>query len=164
MRRRIRWIRMGKWVGAVTLAAIAAIWFVSGWCCITRWFLTLHGGVTAEIGRGCVVCNFYDSGLDPAATQWWKRWWQQRSEAPQAQCGFVGWEWSVHAECHPPSPDFIRTTVQIPLWAPWLMVLLPTLWLWRLDRRRPPGACPACAYNLTGNTTGVCPECGKGRS
>lgn len=27
-------------------------------------------------------------------------------------------------------------------------------------RRVPPGCCPACRYDLTGNVSGVCPECG----
>ena len=27
--------------------------------------------------------------------------------------------------------------------------------------RVPPGTCPTCGYNLTGNVSGVCPECGK---
>jgi hypothetical protein len=32
-----------------------------------------------------------------------------------------------------------------------------------LYRRRkcPPGHCPECRYDLTGNTSGICPECGK---
>ncbi len=29
---------------------------------------------------------------------------------------------------------------------------------WRRCRK---GLCPACGYNLTGNVSGVCPECGK---
>jgi hypothetical protein len=28
-------------------------------------------------------------------------------------------------------------------------------------RRHPPGHCQACGYNLTGNVSGVCPECGE---
>lgn len=32
---------------------------------------------------------------------------------------------------------------------------------WRLLRRRPrPGCCRRCGYDLTGNRSGVCPECG----
>jgi hypothetical protein len=48
----------------------------------------------------------------------------------------------------------------IPLWLPLLALLLPTLLLWYVDRRRfPPGHC-RCGYNLTGLTSGRCPECG----
>ncbi|MCC6358656.1 MAG: hypothetical protein IT450_07930 [Phycisphaerales bacterium] len=33
---------------------------------------------------------------------------------------------------------------------------------WWLDRRRPrPGCCSACGYDLTGNVSGTCPECGR---
>jgi hypothetical protein len=28
-------------------------------------------------------------------------------------------------------------------------------------RKRPHGTCRTCGYNLTGNVSGVCPECGK---
>ena len=31
-----------------------------------------------------------------------------------------------------------------------------TVWYWGY-----PEACPACGYNLTGNESGICPECGK---
>jgi hypothetical protein len=44
-----------------------------------------------------------------------------------------------------------------------LFALLPALWvlIWWLKRRRSTqGRCPACHYDLTGNTSGVCPECG----
>jgi 4-amino-4-deoxy-L-arabinose transferase-like glycosyltransferase len=44
----------------------------------------------------------------------------------------------------------------------------PALWtakrLWRAKRlwsRRRRGLCPSCAYDLTGNVSGVCPECGS---
>jgi len=61
-------------------------------------------------------------------------------------------------------PNFFRCTgvgeITIPGWVPLILLALPSLLLWRLDRRPPPGHCPRCRYNLTGNTTGVCPECG----
>lgn len=31
----------------------------------------------------------------------------------------------------------------------------------RVTRRRRQGLCPACAYDLTANASGVCPECGE---
>ncbi|HEY8746696.1 MAG TPA: hypothetical protein VIM11_01900 [Tepidisphaeraceae bacterium] len=44
-----------------------------------------------------------------------------------------------------------------------LLAILPTIYvllLWRGRRREWVGLCPICAYDLTGNTSGVCPECG----
>jgi len=38
--------------------------------------------------------------------------------------------------------------------------LLPAWRVRRWLRRTPPHCCAACGYNLTGNTSGVCPECG----
>jgi len=32
---------------------------------------------------------------------------------------------------------------------------------WRRWGRRTPGVCEKCGYNLTGNVSGVCPECGQ---
>ena len=51
--------------------------------------------------------------------------------------------------------------------AAWLIVFLaaiaaPNALLWYLLRRYPPGHCPRCGYDLIGNTTGICPECGTG--
>ena len=56
--------------------------------------------------------------------------------------------------------------VRIPTWQlvvallalPALLVVFPAV---RRSRRRRRGACLKCGYDLTGNETGVCPECGK---
>ncbi len=39
--------------------------------------------------------------------------------------------------------------------------LIPS-WLHHRRRRIPPGHCQKCGYNLTGNVSGRCPECGTG--
>ena len=50
----------------------------------------------------------------------------------------------------------------IPLWLPLALVAVPTSILWYRSRRARllSGHCPNCHYNLTGNTSGICPECG----
>lgn len=49
----------------------------------------------------------------------------------------------------------------LPLWIPFLIVGVPTLFFfWRGRRAVLQGHCRSCGYNLTANTTGVCPECG----
>ena len=42
------------------------------------------------------------------------------------------------------------------------LLTVPIAWfvVWRRSRSKPAIACPSCDYNLTGNTTGLCPECG----
>lgn len=53
------------------------------------------------------------------------------------------------------------TFIRIPLWLILTVILIPTLFMWNRDRRPPPGHCRYCRYNLTGNVSGVCPECGR---
>jgi hypothetical protein len=48
----------------------------------------------------------------------------------------------------------------IPLWMPLGALAIPTATLWLLDQRVPENHCRNCGYNLTGNVSGVCPECG----
>ena len=54
--------------------------------------------------------------------------------------------------------------VEVPLWFPCaITAILPALWRYRRGRRlRSDGMphCAKCAYNLTGNVSGICPECG----
>jgi len=46
------------------------------------------------------------------------------------------------------------------LWAAISALLVMQAKFWRLPIT--PGICPTCDYNLTGNESGVCPECGSG--
>ncbi len=51
--------------------------------------------------------------------------------------------------------------VRVLLWAPLLLMIFATVFLWRWERRiYLPGHCQHCSYNLTGNVSGICPECG----
>ena len=54
-------------------------------------------------------------------------------------------------------------------WPVTTAVVMSGLWFWyRLERpsecaasRKAKGLCVGCGYDLTGNVSGVCPECGK---
>ena len=50
--------------------------------------------------------------------------------------------------------------VFVPLWIPLVLVMLTTALIWRSDRRPRAGHCERCGYNLTGNVSGICSECG----
>ncbi len=53
-----------------------------------------------------------------------------------------------------------HTKFRLPLWIPLLLLTFPTCLLWHLDARARRGLCQCCNYNLTANTSGICPECG----
>jgi hypothetical protein len=52
------------------------------------------------------------------------------------------------------------TAVTVPCWSLLLLASVPTAFGWWSGRRFPSGHCPTCGYDLTGNVSGVCPECG----
>jgi hypothetical protein len=53
------------------------------------------------------------------------------------------------------------TLAQMPLWAPFVLTGLPGAYLWWRDRLPiRAGCCRKCGYDLTGNVSGRCPECG----
>jgi hypothetical protein len=63
------------------------------------------------------------------------------------------------------APQVGAFDVVVPQWVvPAVLGPLPAARIvrWRRLRRRPPtNTCGGCGYDLTGNVSGVCPECGK---
>ncbi len=52
--------------------------------------------------------------------------------------------------------------IDIPLWLPFLIMAIPTAFMFWRDRKRiPAGHCSTCGYNLTGAEHERCPECGE---
>jgi hypothetical protein len=74
-------------------------------------------------------------------------WLPSRTGATVSTTAWIGWVSSV--------------------FVPWRFLLSASIavaiGLWWLGRRAstPAGACPRCGYDLEGNTTGCCPECGR---
>ena len=58
-------------------------------------------------------------------------------------------------------PVGMECEISGPYWAATLLTaILPVTWVVSLVRRKRTGLCSNCAYNLTGNASGICPECG----
>jgi hypothetical protein len=140
MRRRRRVRRVAKWVGLVVCVLVAVCWVVNFW-----WNFALMPGdtlVVGAVGGGFVV-------------NWISGWNEQPIEVIiyKNEFGF-GW-----------LPEMIISRsggdTGVPFWLV-LSVFVPVtgvLW-WRDRRRIPPGHC-RCGYDLTGNVSGRCPECGQ---
>ncbi len=109
------------------------------------------------------VLTIPDSPPDPAIAKWLdRRSLAYRKHNPARHLGFCGarirWvstktgQWSMDA--------------LLPLWMPIVLfggltaLAIATGPLRRAWRRRH-GLCESCTYNLTGNISGICPECGK---
>ena len=58
------------------------------------------------------------------------------------------------------SNPIIFTNAWLPLWIPFVLTAIPAALLWWRDRLPPHGNCQNCGYNLTGNISGICSECG----
>ena len=134
--------RVLKWTGAGLSLLILAAWVVSAF----KAFGHVADGRAYVVGGGCVLC--FSGGRIYA------------SEAPDLfqmmdtqLRGSIGMSW--------PSV-ILGSVIIIPLWLPFVVSAIPTAWLWHRDRRRIPRAhCQRCGYDLTGNTSGACSECGE---
>jgi hypothetical protein len=54
----------------------------------------------------------------------------------------------------------LQSAIFIPLWILAALLAGPAVWALHRDRPAKPGCCRRCGYDLTGNISGVCPECG----
>lgn len=136
--------RLARWVFRLGLAAcivivvasVASFWWTF---CVTAagWVVGLNDGAV-------IVCRSIGG----------RARWSLSSIGP-ATPKLHEWLWSA---------QWIRygTTFHFyPTWWFLLAALIPTLLAWRKQRRPyPPGHCRKCGYNLKGNVTGKCSECG----
>lgn len=96
---------------------------------------TTHGGPAAHWG--------FQSQFPYRATL--KTWYPRYSTPSQRNIPGV---WSLE--------------MQMPFWLLVLLTGIPTAYLfWKDRRKKGPGFCGQCGYDLKGNVSGKCPECGK---
>ena len=136
-RLRRRW-RLIKWSGVLLLILMPVAWVVSG---------RYNGGLgPVFLGRGSLIIT------DVPSSEWWSPYFYRMRQWSE-------FDWM---------PELIRARpasyLILPLWIETLLLAILTFLLWRRDRRIPPHCCQKCGYNLTGNVTGVCPECGSRRA
>ncbi len=79
------------------------------------------------------------------------------------RCGF--WERGMPLANFGSSTSFWPKARQghhsVPFWPLLFVLAVPTAALWvARPKPLPPGLCAKCSYDLTGNVSGVCPECG----
>jgi hypothetical protein len=155
-----------KWVGAVLCALILAVLGLS------LSFQTLY--VKADLSppgtrRGTVVyfgCGEFviawDSNQANAPWECFKRFLQPSSWSDSyPYAGDLKTRLRYMFEL-PRLDSFrgARMALTVPLWPVLVICAAVTFLLWWRDRRFPVGHCHHCGYDLTGNLSGRCPECG----
>ena len=138
--------RILTWAGLVFCSLIIVVWALS-----TRYALT-HGGrqhIFMVEGGGISISTV---SADPPNFGWGVHK-LQRPVGPAFSSASIRW------------PRIIWESnlwlVAIPFWLILVCIGIPTACFWRLDRRRHgPDSCQQCGYDLTGNVSGRCPECG----
>jgi hypothetical protein len=112
--------------------------------------LTSYWVTSGEVGVTRIVSNTPATPPDP----FMRSGWHLRSRTEPMRWWFL-FEQKAFA-------GITVTSVFVPLWAVVVAFATAASLLWRHARRRPPGACPACGYDLRGVPATVCPECGTG--
>ncbi len=149
---------MLKWVGTVVCVLALAAWGLSTRLVWGKEFSLEYVGSSNyfQLQKGAI---YWFDGVNPNAQKGW---------AVHSVSVLVtgAWPWWLRFGFLRPfisqNPGQARL-VYIPLWLPFLIVMIPTTFLWLSDRRRfPPTNCQKCGYDLTGNVSGRCPECGQG--
>ena len=153
LRRRSRLLRVAKWGGVVVCAVIAVSWIVNSWFyvgwCVENGFASINGrSVRVEVfdHRSQGMTGLLIGRTISRSGGWfpqviWQRYHSVRIGNKVTKMG--------------------GTLYVIPIWIPFVVFAIPTVLVSRRLDRPIPGHCP-CAYDLTGNVSGTCPECGRG--
>ena len=161
MRRRSRTRRVLRWIGTITCVLIVGLTAVSVLYYCEYGFAIGQANIAIFGSGGCVSFLLVLDSSSPGVPS-------PRSDLPPVglvtrRCHKLSWAWQIVVRWNPNRgpPDWNRRLVRLPLWMPFVLVAIPTAFLWWRDRRLPPpGHCQRCGYDLTGNVSGRCPECG----
>jgi hypothetical protein len=155
--------------------ATAILWVHSYWRCAKLQHSTDDAVYSATANAGIVIAtrDFYsDSHLLESGNSPWEledpirlsHYFPDRKDPINPPNRFLGFGWA-HFESRSPDGYLASASLlAIPIWAITLFAaMLPALRVVGLIHRRRQireGLCTTCGYNLTANTSGVCPECG----
>lgn len=143
--KRIRWVR---WIGVAFCCATALVYLVSLWCVI--FWLAPGGSLVIAAAGGAVGISWVRPGIGFISAGF--TYWQMDQTLFNKT-----WEDGIwpHFAWNNSNP-----MVFVPLWLVLAIAVPLTIWAWVRSRRPPPGCCRKCGYDLTGNVSGRCPECG----
>ncbi len=143
-----RWKRPApRWLLATLVpmcVLLAALWMTSHIVTIAYYGSDIH----LRLADGIVSMNIQDHR--PYLNLGWGQGWVVQRRLPVSFINFQGYfSWRGG-----------RIMANLPLGAMLVVLPVPTIVLVRRARQLGPNQCKRCSYDLTGNVSGVCPECG----
>jgi hypothetical protein len=160
MRRRSRTRRVAKWVGTCLTVLILVAALISLRFTVSCWSRSGDGVgwlATGQLELSLTIRTGHKTNTREALPRALSGVRITRSTGPL----LARWRWRPYARSHSFAQGETTLFVWIPLWLPFVICALPSCLLWWLDRRRTrAGFCVGCGYDLTGNVSGRCPECG----
>ncbi len=137
---------MVKWGGIGLWLTVFVLWFASRW----RW-IVFQDQCTIALRSGTFACGGPDSGVTYYIPHGWTL-----IDPGDPLWGAMLYEWTWWAWRCDLGPNWCFI---FPLWVPLVITLPFGIFALRRSRMRP-GYCATCGYDLKGNVSGVCPECG----
>jgi len=144
---------LAKWLATIAAVALTVLLILGSPLTPAASFATRHARYDLVVQRGLMIVmkSTSASAIEEA------RGGRLRLREPGILPGWRSLLWWPHA-WFITSPGFRQWCV--PIWPAALLAGAFAAWLWSSNRRDRPGACAGCGYDLTGNVSGRCPECG----
>lgn len=148
-RRNARLGRVCKWAGVIGCVLVVIVLVGS----YSQPAMLRTQGAMVWLANGCLNAAWTDRPppLESDGTYYWH---PDVGQSPSPHVWFARYRKIV-------LPDGTLRILLLPLWTVLVALAFPTAILFYRDRRFPPGHCQRCGYDLTGNVSGVCPECGR---
>lgn len=137
----VGWSGPNSWVGALSMGGL----------------LRFERANYAEDAGGWNHVSYATPGGSPPGL-WSEVYARDRDGGPLRRVGFA----YAHID-YGKNGTMVRNAVYLPHWAAVvLLAVAPAVWVRRFFAASPwkAGRCKSCGYDLTGNMSGICPECG----
>lgn len=150
-----RTCRFCRWSGLLLCTLLAIVWLATLHYGVFLPFNLKDGHTVVRIAYGSVTVF-----RKPGTASHRAFFFRNRSLRWTWQAGFQRYPRGAAGFGSPVGPRWGFVLV-LPIWIPLAIAVIPTASLWTRAKRRSPESCQKCGYDLTGNVSGVCPECGS---
>jgi len=159
MIRILKSIQLWKWIATIAAIIIALAWFIT--VPITDQFVTIlsrTGRTSAFFMKGSFIVEVEDAPTSDKPCFSIIRGSAMQRQVIEPREWAWGIRWPRAIQTHGRQDTF--TEIAIPLWLPFIVAVIAAGIMWHRARPKAPDHCGNCGYDLTGNVSRTCSECG----